>query len=162
MFSLFRRKTRISELAPGAEVTVEGRVSVPEPIAVPGAGLRCACFFVLNEAWQQGARGRGRKMWVPTGAQNRCGGFFVDDGSGRVWIAPCEGAALDLAGGAEHAGALGKKGTGRYLARVVGEGATVRVRGEVSRPKASEPGEGLVLRPGGKRGVLHVKHLRAG
>jgi hypothetical protein len=145
-----------------AEVTVEGRVSAPEPITVPGAGVRCACFFVLNEAWQQGARGRGRKMWVPTGAQNKCGGFFLDDGTGRVWIAACEGNELDLAGGTERSGELGRKGTGRYSARLVGDGALVRVRGAVSRPKASEPGDGLVLRPGGKRRVLSIKHLRAG
>ncbi len=162
MFSLFRKKSRICDLEVGAEVTVEGRVSVPEPITVPGGGIRCACFFVLNEAWQHGARGRGRKMWVPVGAQVKCGGFFLDDGTGRVWIAACEGAELDLVGGAEQSGELGKKGKGRYLARLVGDGALVRVRGEVARPKASEPGDGLVIRPGGKRRVLSIKHIRAG
>jgi hypothetical protein len=162
MFSLFTRKTRVGDLQAGAEATVEGRVSVPEPIAVPGAGLRCACFFVLNEAWQQGARGRGRKMWVPTGAQNKCGGFFLDDGTGRVWIAACEGAEFDLAGGEERSGELGKKGAGRYSARIVADGARVRVHGAVSRPKGAEPAAGLVIRPGGKRRVLSVKHLRAG
>ncbi|HUT76944.1 MAG TPA: hypothetical protein VM285_04620 [Polyangia bacterium] len=162
MFSLFTKKRKVSDLQLDAEVTVEGRVAAPESVSVPGAGIRCACYFVLNEAWQHGTRGRGRKMWVPTGAHNKCGGFFLDDGTGRVWVAACEGNELDLAGGTGQVGELGKKGTGRYLARIVADGARVRVRGVVSRPKASEPGEGLVIRPGGKRRVLSIKHLRSG
>ena len=161
MFLGLRRATKIADLAEGEERIVDGRVVGRRELTVPGTKLKCVWFYQLSESFEVGARGRGRKMWVPKNAQQKSEGFFVDDGTGQVWIAANE-EGTEVSGGVEEAGMLGKKGKSRYIARMIRGGDTVRVRGLVCKAKGAEPGDSLVLRPGkkGKLEILFKKALR--
>jgi len=90
LFLGLRRATKIADLAEGEERIVDGRVVGRRELTVPGTKLKCVWFYQLSESFEVGARGRGRKMWVPKNAQQKSEGFFVDDGTGQVWIAARE------------------------------------------------------------------------
>lgn len=151
-----KKRTDVSALEDGAQVVVEGRISAPREMTVPGTQIRCLAYWLLTEAWQHGARGRGRKMWVPSNQQLRTEGFYLDDGTGKVWICGLEAEnGLDLIGGVASSGPMGKKGKARYMCRTISTGDLVRVQGSVGHPKGSEPGETLVVRPGAK-GLMKV------
>ncbi|MDD5306377.1 MAG: hypothetical protein PHU25_03570 [Deltaproteobacteria bacterium] len=158
MFLRFARKTMVRDLREGGELVVEGKVAVERPLTLPGSATKCVYYDILNEAFETGARGRGRKMWVPKHAEQKITGFFVDDGTGRVWVA-AETATADVRGGKTELGVIGKKGNARYVARLVQEGFVVRVKGLADKARAAEPGE-IVLRPGAKgRIIVLVKKI---
>jgi len=156
---LFRRRTRVADLEVGREQVVRGRVVAGKEMSAPGSGTKCAFCETLLESFEVGARGRGRRMWLPKGMERRCDGFFVDDGSGRVWVRGDVG-AIALRGGAQESGLMGKKGRQRYTGRLIRSGDVVEVRGVVSRPKGGEPGEALALAPG-RKGRLDIWFRRA-
>ena len=154
MFLKLKRRTDVGNLAQGDDRVVEGKVVAAREMTVPGTSTKCVFYFHLTEAWQHGPRGRGRKMWVPQNVRQKCEGFYLEDGTGRVWIAG-DGETMDVQGGAEESGPIGKKGKGRYLARMIRVGDVVRVRGIVDNPRGAEPGDVLVMRPT-KKGVLQI------
>ncbi|MCP4600928.1 MAG: hypothetical protein GY847_10435 [Proteobacteria bacterium] len=146
MFRWFKSKTQVSDLLEGAEVAVEGRVVSRNELTLSGSKTRCVYYDKLNESFEVGARGRGRKMWVPKNLERRCAGFFVDDGSGQVWVtSDTEGLRVD--GGKQESGAIGKKGSQRYSAQIIQNGDLVRIKALVSQPRGADPAHGFVLRP---------------
>jgi hypothetical protein len=155
MFLWLKSKTKIDALAAGEERVCEGRVVPKRELVVPGTQLRCVYYFQHVDKWDRGDRGRGRKAWYPVSAEEKAEGFFLEDATGRVWVA-ADDQRLAVAGGAEEMGPLGKKGTQRYIARLIRTGDVVRVRGLVDKPKAAEPGEVLVVRAGGKKDRLEI------
>ena len=159
MFLWLRRRSRVEALQAGAQSVVEGRVVARRELGVPGTQHKCVYYHQHVDAWDRGARGRGRKMWIPVSAEEKAEGFFLDDGTGRVWVA-ADDPRLEVAGGAEEFGALGKKGKQRYIARLIRGGDVVRVRGIVDRPRGAEPGGVLVLRAGGKKDRLEILFRR--
>jgi hypothetical protein len=159
LFLSLRRATRVADLQEGEERIVEGRVVGRRELTVPGTQLKCVWFYQLSESFEVGARGRGRKMWVPKNVQQKSEGFFIDDGTGRVWVAANED-GTEVSGGVEEAGMLGKKGKARYIARMIRGGDVVRVRGMVCGPKGAEPGDVQVLRPG-RKGRLEILFRKA-
>ena len=128
---------------------------------VPGTQIKCVYYYQHVDTWERGARGRGRKMWIPVNAAQKAEGFFLDDGTGRVWVA-ADDPRLAVTGGAEEMGPLGKKGKQRFIARLVRDGDVIRVLGIVDSPKAAEPGNLLVLRAGGKKDHLEILFRKRG
>ncbi|MCK9461644.1 MAG: hypothetical protein M0R80_18600 [Proteobacteria bacterium] len=155
MFLWLKKRTKIEALREGEERVVEGRVVPAKEIGVPGTQLKCVYYHLLVDKWDRGARGKGRKMWIPISAEERAVGFFLEDGTGRAWVA-ADDKRLAAAGGAEEAGTYGKKGTQRFIARLVRAGDVVRVRAIVDAPKGAEPGDVLVLRAGGEKDRLEI------
>jgi len=155
MFLWLKRKTKIEALREGDERIVEGRVVPKREIGVPGTQLKCVYYYQHVDKWDRGARGKGRKMWIPVNAEQKAEGFFIDDGTGRVWVA-ADDPRIDVSGGAEEMGPLGKRGKQRFIARLIRNGDVIRVRGVVDGPKAAEPGNVLVLRAGGKKDRLEI------
>lgn len=153
----FLRKSPVKDLQEGRVGLVEGRVVARSEITVNGSGTSCVYYDRLEEAYETPARGRGRALWIPKGYERRCAGFFVEDATGRVWIAQGH-EGLEVNGGAREHGRLGKKGTRRYTAQLLRVGDKVRVRGLVDRPKAAEPTGTKVIRVDAKgRLVVRVK-----
>ena len=149
MFFRFKKSTQIAALTNetlDSVQIVEGKVVVPKTLKIPGTDIECACYWMMTEAWKQPDRKKGRKMWMPQDSRQGCNGFFVEDGSGKVWVTD-NADALELLGGWEHNGMLGKKGTQRYISRSVKPGDVVKIRGKVSKPKGAEPADCMVLRP---------------
>jgi hypothetical protein len=155
MFLWLQRSTKVEALREGEERVVEGRVVPRHEIGVPGTQLKCVYYFQHVDKWDRGDRGRGRKAWYPVNAEEKAEGFFLDDGTGRVWVA-ADDPRRAVTGGAEESGPLGKKGKQRFIARLIRDGDVIRVRGVVNKPKAAEPGEVLVLRAGGKKDRLEI------
>ena len=158
MFLSLRKRTPIAELAEGDERVVEGTVVAERELTLPNSKLKCVWYYQLSESLEVGARGRGRRMWVPKNLQVKSEGFYIEDETGRVWIdAGHEGA--EVTGGVEEAGQIGKKGRQRWLARLIRAGEVVRARGLVAKPKGAEPGDVLVIRPG-RKGRLEILFRR--
>ncbi len=155
MFFGFKKKTRTSELEAGAEAVVEGEVVARSELTISGSGTRCVYYDKMNESFEVGARGKGRKMWVPKNLERRCAGFFVDDGDGVVWVTS-DTDGIEVVGGHQEGGTVGKKGRTRYTAQYIQGGDRVRIKGLVSRPKGADPADGLVLKPN-KKGILKIK-----
>jgi len=160
MFLSLRKRTPIADLVEGEERVAEGVVVAERELNLPNTKLKCVWYYQLLESLEVGARGRGRKMWVPKNLQVNSNGFYLEDESGRVWIdAGNEGA--EVTGGVEEAGPIGKKGRQRFLARMIRAGDVVRVKGLVAKPRGAEPGDVQVMRPG-RKGRLEVLFRKAG
>jgi hypothetical protein len=149
MFMSLRKRTRIDDLADGKLVVVEGRVVARSELNIMGSDEKGVYFDRMNESFEKGQRGAGRRMWVPKNMERKSAGFFIDDGSGSVWIADDVDATV-VSGGKQIGGVVGKKGRARFSAQVIQEGNNVRVRGVVSRAKGAEPSDGLVIRANAK------------
>ena len=160
MFFRFAKSTKIAALTRDAVQTVTGSVVVPKTLKIPGTDIECACFWMMTEAWKQPARKKGRKMWMPQDARQGCNGFFVEDETGKVWVGD-NADALDIVGGWENGGLIGKKGTQRFVSRCIKAGDMVKIRGTVTSPKGAEPAEGLVLRPDAKGFVTVLQKKKA-
>ncbi|MCP4677999.1 MAG: hypothetical protein GY854_21285 [Deltaproteobacteria bacterium] len=155
MFLGFKKKTRVSELKAGVEAIVEGEVVSRNVLTISGSGTRCVYYDKMNESFEVGARGRGRRMWVPKNLERRCAGFFIEDGESKVWVTN-DTDGLEVAGGHQEGGVVGKKGRTRYTAQYIQGGDRVRIKGLVCEPKGADPADGLVLRPN-RKGILKIK-----
>ena len=154
MFLRFKKKTPISRLSEGVEAVVKGQVVGENKLTLSGSQTRCVYYDKISESFEHGPRGRGRRMWVPKNMEMRCSGFFIEDASGRVWVdGNTEG--FDVQGGIQESGTLGKGHRKRYMAQMIRSGDKVIIGGLVSKPKASEPADLLVLRPNAK-GLLKI------
>jgi hypothetical protein len=149
MFLRFRKRTRIADLAEDRVVVIEGEVSGKKELALPHAGTPCVYFEMITEAYRVAARGRGRPLWLPDGFDRKCSGFFLEDGTGRVWVR-AEAEAIDLTGGTRTSDTVGRKGKRRYTAAMLRTGDLVRLRGTVTKPKKYEPEDVLVIAPDAK------------
>lgn len=154
MFLRFRPRTKIENLTEDSEPVIEGQVISKETITVSGTKIRCVYYDKLKESYQKPVRGAGRKMWIPQGVEQRCAGFYVDDGTGRVWV-PEKTDGLLVREGITTRGAEGKKGTRRYVAQLLRHGDTVRVKGAAQAPRGAEPDVKFSLRAG-KKGKLEI------
>ncbi|MBN2340391.1 MAG: hypothetical protein JXX29_24280 [Deltaproteobacteria bacterium] len=160
MFLKFKKSQKISTLTKDEVGIVSGKVVALKEVTIPGTEIHCACFWMMSEAWKTGARGRGRKMWVPGGTKLVSNGFFVEDDSGKVWV--CDNAdALDIRNGWEDSGLVGKKGTQRFVSRSIKNGDLVKIRGTVTGPKGAEPGDTLVIRPDAKGHISIIQKKKA-
>jgi hypothetical protein len=148
---------KTDELQEGARCSVTGVVACDKQITVPGTQHKCAFYWVLTEVWDHGARGRGRKMWIPEKAEQGCAEFWIEDDKGKVLVEnkPVE---TELKGGWSETGLIGKKGKHRYTARLIKPGDTVKVTGVVTPLKRGKAEISFSLAPSEKRAlVLKVK-----
>ncbi len=154
MFLRFRSRTKIEKVTKSSDVVIEGRVIAKDTISVSGTSVRCVYYDKMKESYQRPMRGAGRKMWIPQGVEQRCAGFYIDDGTGRVWI-PEKTDGLLVREGVTTRGLEGKKGIRRYVAQLLREGDIIRARGAVDTPRGSEPAVNFSLRAG-KKGRLEI------
>ncbi len=154
MFLSLRRKTKISDITKGNTVVVEGTVRASREMALPGEGTKCVYYEMLVETYRKGARGNGRPLWFPEKLDRKLSGFFVNDGSGEIFVeVPAEQVLLQ--GGFQTGGTLDKKGRRRFSARVIREGDMVRLRGSAKASTASVPGDVVVIESD-KKGRLEI------
>jgi hypothetical protein len=154
MFMSFKKPAKINTLKKDIQQIIQGTVSVPREVTLPGTSVSCAAFWMMTEAWKRPDRGKGRKMWTPVDVKQETNGFFIEDDTGKIWVEN-NGNALDLRSGTQQSGRLGKKETSRFVARIINNGDIVRIQGIVSSPKAKEPQDTLVIRPG-KKGLISI------
>jgi hypothetical protein len=57
---------------------------------------------------------------------------------------------VELRGGKQEAGTVGKKGRSRYQAQYFQDGDRVRIAGRSREPRGADPADTLVLGPGNK------------
>jgi hypothetical protein len=131
MFLSFRRKKKVSTLSTGETAVVEGKVRAVQQLSLPGPGTKCVYYELLVETYKKGERGGGRPLWFIERSERRCTGFFVNDGTGEVYV-DCSAEKVTMNGGYELVGMLDNKGRKRFSSRIVREGDTVRLRGAVT------------------------------
>lgn len=159
MFLRLARKTKVANLEVGKDSIIEGTVVASSLLTLPGSGTQCVYYDVLNEVFRRGARGAGRKMWLARSVYQKLAGFFLKDDTGQVWVT-ADGPEVRTSKAAVESGLLGTKATARYSARLVRDGAMVRIRGRVDEPRRGEPKDGLVIRPGAKGWLdIFVRHV---
>ena len=154
MFLSFRKKTPISQIAKGSTVVVEGAVRAAREMTLPGNGTKCVYYEMLVEVYKKGARGNGRPLWFPEKLDRKLSGFFVNDGTGEVYVdVPAD--QILLQGGFTTGGPIDAKGKRRFSARVIREGDVVRLRGAAVEPTAAAPG-GMTMIECDKKGRLEI------
>jgi hypothetical protein len=131
MFLSFRRKKKVSALCTGETAVVEGKVRAVQQLSLPGPGTKCVYYELLVETYKKGERGGGRPLWFPERSERRCTGFYINDGTGEVYV-DCSAEKVIMNGGYEIVGMLDSKGRKRFSSRIVREGDTVRLRGAVT------------------------------
>lgn len=154
MFFRFQKSKKISVLTSDFVHVISGKVITPKELKIPGTDVKCACYWMMTEAWKQPERKKGRKMWMPIGARQGSNGFFVEDNTGKIWV-DGDANVLEIRNGWEDSGIVGKKGTRRFVSRSIQSGDVVKIRGTVCKAKGKEPGDCLVIRPDAK-GVLSI------
>lgn len=146
MFLRFRKRTDAASLQEGAVAVVEGTVEAEKTLMSPGSNKPCVFYDVLVEGFGTGKGGRGRGLWNIERMEQKMLGFFVADGSGKVWISD-EADILEVDGGRDEAGVAPNRPNVRYKCRTIAEGDVIRVRGVVSKARKYEPKGFLVIRP---------------
>jgi hypothetical protein len=100
----------------------------------------CVYYEAVYESYRSGARGRGRRLWLPDYFSRKCAGLLVRDGSGIIRIA-VDAEPLVLHGAHRHSERLGRGGRRRVIARFVRAGDRVKVRGMISPAPPGAPGD---------------------
>ncbi len=158
MFFRFRRKTKICDLTDGQEAVIEGTVkALGRPLAIPKTTIRCVYYDVLYEAFEKGARGIGRKMWVAKSSAQETAKFVIDDGSEKIEV-HLGGGVVNASGTPFEQGPAGKRK--RFVAQYIPEGSVLRLGGLVDTSKKRGRKNEHIFVPDAK-GVLrvHVKKL---
>jgi hypothetical protein len=144
MWLRFARRTVTTSASSGI-VVVEGKVNVKEGsklLSIPGSPVRPVFYDMSVESYRAVPGGRGRFAWMVDRADVQIVPFVLEDEAGQVWIHAERDHAI-VKGGWIERGALGKKAVGRFQARVIAPGDTVRVRGEVYEPRRAPVNRGL-------------------
>jgi len=116
----------------------------------------CVYYEAVYESYRSGARGRGRRLWLPDYFSRKCAGLVVRDDSGVIRIAVDAG-PLVLHRALRHSERLGRRR--RVVASVLQAGDRVKVRGMVSSPPAGEPSaeRWLTARPTGRIEIVVLR-----
>jgi hypothetical protein len=142
MWLRFARKTPTSSARSGI-VVVEGKViEGGKTLSIPGSQIRPVFYDLSFESYRAVPGGRGRFAWMVDRADLQIVQFIIEDEAGRMWI-NAERDHVVVKGGWNERGAVGKNATGRYHARLITPGDTVRVRGEAYEPKRAPVDRGL-------------------
>jgi hypothetical protein len=142
MWLRFARRTVTTSASSGI-VVVEGRVKeAPKTLTIPGSQVRPVFYDMVFESYRAVPGGRGRFAWLVDRSDVQLVPFVLEDEAGRIWIHPERDRAI-VKGGWMERGAIGRNAVGRYQARVIGPGDTVRVRGEVYEPRRAPVDRGL-------------------
>ena len=160
MFLSLQRSKKMTSLVKDSVQVVTGKVTAPKQVKIPGTDIDCACYWMMVEAWKQPARKKGRKMWMPESSQQGSNGFFVEDATGKIWVAD-DAKVLELRSGWENSGRMGKKGTRRFVSRCIKTGDIIKIRGTVTAAKGAEPAGCMVLRPDSK-GFISIIQKKKG
>ena len=87
---LRRQRTRVADLKDGRPAKLVGVVRLgDETLRAPISGRACA-------GWQVKTAARRRFRWRPIAATRAVAGFYLDDGTGEVFVPLDDAAALDL------------------------------------------------------------------
>lgn len=142
MWLRFARRSPTTSAGPGI-IVVEGRVvEGPKTLSIPGSQVRPVFYDTVFESYRAVPGGRGRFAWMVDRSDLQIVPFALEDEAGRIWIHP-EREHVIVKGGWMERGAIGKNAVGRFHARVIAPGDTVRVRGEVYEPRRAPVNRGL-------------------
>jgi hypothetical protein len=142
MWLRFARKT-ITTSATSGIVVVEGKVTeAPKTLSIPGSQVRPIFCDMVFESYRAVPGGRGRFAWMVDRADVQIVPFVLEDEAGKIWI-HAERDHMVVKGGWNERGAIGKNAVGRYHARLIAPGDTIRVRGEVYEPRRAPVERGL-------------------
>ncbi len=151
LFFRFRKTTAISGLAAGQAAIVEGRVVAKTQLSMPHTREHGVFFAVTESSFRLADRG-GRKLWLVDAFEQEQVGFWVEDGTGRVWV-PSQPRALTVRGAPLLQGELSR--SRRWSGQLIREGDRVRLHGVPQTPSGKEPKDCLALHaPSG--GVMTV------
>ena len=147
MFTLLRlrlaRTTPIAHVRSAGPVVVEGRVVARETLSLAFAPLPAVAVEWWIESHRRVAAGRRRPMWVALEAGVRTVPFAVEDASGRIEVAADPDALLLYAPHRDVGPLRDRRGT-RWVARWLGDGDRVRIRGEArGHPEPIALGAGI-------------------
>jgi hypothetical protein len=142
MWLRFARRTPTASASSGI-VVVEGKVKEgPKTLSIPGSTIRPVFYDLTFESYRAVPGGRGRFAWMVDRADVQVVPFVLEDDAGRIWVL-AERDQVVVKGGWNERGSVGKNATGRYHARLIAPGDTVRVRGEVYQPKRAPVERGV-------------------
>jgi hypothetical protein len=142
MWLRFARRTLTTSASSGI-VVLEGKVTeAPKTLSIPGSQVRPVFYDLVFESYRAVPGGRGRFAWLVDRADLQIVPFVLEDEAGRIWIHPERDQAI-VKGGWRDAGTIGRNAVGRYHARLIAPGDTVRVRGEVYEPRRAPVSRGL-------------------
>lgn len=139
-----RKRTRMADLVVGSLVTVEGEVRSENRVAIPGAGVSCVYYTLLQEVLKSGSRGRGRPLWFVEKLEAKCFAFTVSDGTGVVEIRE-PGESIRVENGHHQAGYAQKKRNRRYAADFIRTGDRLLIRGQVKGTEQTKEGPLFIL-----------------
>ena len=111
-------------------------------LTIPGSRVRPVFHDTVFESYRAVPGGRGRFAWMVDRSELQIVPFVLEDDAGQMWI-HAEREHVIVKGGWMERGAIGKNAVGRYSARVIAPGDTVRVRGEVYEPRRAPVNRGL-------------------
>ncbi len=128
----------------GHSVIVAGTVTARSEVTFTPSGDKAVWFSATYESQGRGDRGS-RNLWMFDHLDRQQSGFFIDDGTGRLYV-PVQPTQLDIRGGHHLHGEIGRTGKDRYSAYLLREGDSLRLHGVVDKPSGKEPRDTLVLR----------------
>ena len=145
LFFRFRKTSPISSLEPGTVVIIEGTVVPKTELSLRGTGDKCVFYALTQESFRLSERG-GRKLWLVDQYEQQASGFYLDDGTGKLYI-PIQPVVMDMRGGHVVTADIGGAGQKRIYARIVRGKDRLRLHGTIDKPYGKEPSDSLVLRP---------------
>jgi hypothetical protein len=142
MWLRFARRT-VTTSATSGIVVVEGKVKEgPKTLSMPGTQVRPVFYDMVHESYRAVPGGRGRFAWMVDRADVQIVPFVLEDEAGQMWI-NAERDHVAVKGGWIERGAIGKNAVGRYHARLIAPGDTIRVRGELYEPRRAPVERGV-------------------
>ncbi len=144
-FFRFRRTNQVASLKPGDVAIIEGVISPKTELSLPHTQDKCVFYSRTVEAFKISERA-GRKLWLAEHYERQASGFFVDDGTGRVYV-PAQPSVTEFSGGHTVIGNIDRSGEKRFFANVIRGGDRIRIHGTLDTPSGKEPKDTLVLRP---------------
>ncbi|MBT9559222.1 MAG: hypothetical protein IV100_24525 [Myxococcales bacterium] len=128
----------------GSSVIVSGTVSARTEVTFGPSGDKAIWYSATYESQGRGDRGS-RNLWMFDHLDRQQGGFFIDDGTGRIYV-PVQPTQMDIRGGHHVYGEIGRTGKERYSTYLLRDGDSLRLHGVVDKPSGKEPRDTLVLR----------------
>ena len=149
------KKTPIADLVVGEMKTLKGVVQSRQRLTVPPSGTDCVYYYLLQEVYKTGDRGRGRPLWFVEKREAKCAEFALSDGTGTI-VVRSRGEDVKISGTHEEMGNVKNNRKRRYSAQLIIPGDEIIVRGQVA---STEKKDELVVTPP-PNGLLKIAVVR--
>ncbi len=154
LFFRFRRTTPVAKLTVGQPAIVEGKVVAKTWVTLPYAEQKGVFYALTQSTFRLSERG-GRRLWLVESFDQQQSGFWVEDGTGRLYV-PIQPRHFNVRGGVMLQGDVSP--TRRWSAQLIKEGDRIRVYGTPDKPSGKEPKENLALRPSPEQAIQVLIH----